>query len=341
MWRVENNLISNIIKRIVINTRCNNGYTLVELMIATVVGMIIVAGATVVFIVQNRSYASTERVSEVNSQSKTAMDIMAKEIRLAGMGMDAEAARLGLVAINPSQDGGTDAADSISVMAGFNSKGTLSTTRFTGPFPAGSRNTIYVQNAERKIRRCAAGPGAKCWLNIDGLFFAKVINCTATDSSDSNLCTSPNDDTGLVLNRDLPPDLRASLIAVSDSNGDGQINGDDRGRPVYGMINVTYFVNNNMELIRNDGVNDEAIAENIEDLQFTYLDDTGLFVNGDVANADEIKAVQVSLLARASQEDLGVTTETPPAVLANRIHDITGDGFRRRLWQSVVNLRNF
>ncbi len=340
----------------------NGGFSLVELMVASVIGMALVAGATITFIAQNRSYNVTESVSEVNSQSKTALNIMVREIRLIGMGLDRTASRLALAAITPV-DGGGGASDSISFVAGLRQIGTLSVSRTSGPVDPANAFRIYVQDAVRGIRQCPGGVGSKCWLSIDGVFLAQVTSCANTD----NICTNPNSNSGLVLNRRIPLAMANVLSAVStvtedapcDTNNNGQIDPSDICRPVFGLVNVTYFVNNNMQLIRNDGINDEIIAENIEDLQFAYaidanddgsMDDTNVdglinaadFINnGVITNNDDIIAVRISILARTDKEDYKLRSlEIPPNQIENRNHLSAGDGFRRRLWQSVVNLRN-
>ncbi len=351
MWRLKKNIGNN------------GGFSLVELMVAALIGMALVAGATVTFIAQNRSYNVTESVSEVNSQSKTALNIMTKEIRLTGMGLDNTAANLSLNAITPV-DGGAGASDSISFVAGLRQIGTLSVSRPSGPVDPANPSKIYVQDAERGIRQCTGGVGDKCWLSIDGVFLALVRSCASTPD---DICTDPNNNSGLVLNRRIPLAMENVLGAVSsatqdavcDTNNNGQIDPGDVCRPVFGLVNVTYSVNN-MQLVRNDGINDEIIAENIEDLQFAYaidanrdgsMDDITLdgfinaddFIDGDVVtNNNDIIAVRISILARADKEDYKLRPlDIPPEQIENRRNPVVvGDGFRRRLWQSVVNLRN-
>ena len=347
------------------NIRNNRGYSLVEVMVATVIGMILVAGATATFIMQNRSYAMTESISEVNSQSKMALDIMAKEIRLTGMGVDSlKAAGYGLPAVNPI-DGGAGDSDSLLVSTGLRSVGRLSTDPIhPSPIEPISKtlSRVYLQDAEGTLRR---NPGDNRWLSIDGVFFTVIVGCTVdAGAEDPNVCIDPNDATGLIVRTDDETDdlTPFQLITTNDSNKDGVLTNADLGRPVYAVVGITYALNaESMELTRNNGVIEDVIAQNIEDLQFAYAVD----INGDgninaaddqngdgafdandfvdsvpLANAVRIKAVRISLLARADRADLSVTTENPPANLENRVHAATNDGFRRRLWQTVVNLRN-
>ncbi|MCK5504131.1 MAG: prepilin-type N-terminal cleavage/methylation domain-containing protein, partial [Thermodesulfovibrionia bacterium] len=66
--------------------RKDRGYSLVELMIAIVIGAILIAASSATYIAQNRSYTVQESVSEINSQAKTALDLIANDIRSAGFG---------------------------------------------------------------------------------------------------------------------------------------------------------------------------------------------------------------------------------------------------------------
>lgn len=60
------------------------GYTLVELMIAVVVGGIITGATFVTFIFQQRSYTVQETVAETQQNIRAAMMVMAQDIRMAG-----------------------------------------------------------------------------------------------------------------------------------------------------------------------------------------------------------------------------------------------------------------
>jgi hypothetical protein len=77
-------------------------------------------------------------------------------------------------------------------------------------------------------------------------------------------------------------------------------------------------------LLRNDnlGAGDQPVAENIDNLQFAYLDSNG----NPTANPDDIRMIQVTIIAR--------TDKTDPELAK------VGDGFRRRTLTSNIQLRN-
>jgi hypothetical protein len=83
------------------------------------------------------------------------------------------------------------------------------------------------------------------------------------------------------------------------------------------------LVNGISTLLRDENIGDGAQpqADNIENLQFTYLDGSG----NSTANPPDIRIVRVSLTARAERQDPDLKN---------------GDGYRRRQIASNIHLRN-
>lgn len=67
-----------------LRTHTQDGFSLPELLIAMAIGLIITAAAMSSFITQRRSFALQEQVSEMVQSARVAMDIMTREIRMAG-----------------------------------------------------------------------------------------------------------------------------------------------------------------------------------------------------------------------------------------------------------------
>ncbi len=63
----------------------NKGFTLVELMISIVLGAIITAGLISVFLSNQQSYRTNQGLSEVQEGTRTAFELMARDIRTAGL----------------------------------------------------------------------------------------------------------------------------------------------------------------------------------------------------------------------------------------------------------------
>ncbi len=65
--------------------RRNAGFTLIELMVAMLLGLIVIAGVSSVFLANLRSYRSNTALSEVQSNARIAFELMARDIRQAGL----------------------------------------------------------------------------------------------------------------------------------------------------------------------------------------------------------------------------------------------------------------
>ena len=63
----------------------SSGFTLIELMIAMLLGLIVIAGVVSVFLATQRSYRTNEALGDVQEGSRIAFELMARDIRDAGL----------------------------------------------------------------------------------------------------------------------------------------------------------------------------------------------------------------------------------------------------------------
>ena len=100
--------------------------------------------------------------------------------------------------------------------------------------------------------------------------------------------------------------------------------------------NVTYALYTS-DGIQKLGRNSQPVAENIDYLDFVYLDENGT----ETASLSAIKSVQITLVARTSRGDQGYTNTT---VYSNQqgtpIYAAPGDNFRRKQLMVEVRCRN-
>jgi type IV pilus assembly protein PilW len=323
--------------------RKDRGYSLVELMIAIVIGAILIAASSATYIAQNRSYTVQESVSEINSQAKIALDLIANDIRSAGFGIPADLNAdpiNGFTTIITPVDS-ANSSDTITVL----SNSMTGDLWPSGVGPESIACPALVQMGTIQVNINSNGSDLpnttnRSFLSIDGVNFVMVQSCALVNGN----CTNPITIDRLVL-QDFP---------LLDTNASGNC---DTGRPVYLVQNTTFCVDGNMTLRRGDaGVaaclagGGEEIAEFIEDLQFSYgLDanddgmlDGGAFIDGNlVIDPSDIAAVRINILARADRPDVNYGGQgNPPASIENRNHAQTNDNFRRRWWQTTVTLRN-
>ena len=64
--------------------RAQRGFTLIELMVALLLGLLVVAAAGSIFLSNRRVYGSTESLNRIQENQRTAFEIMARDIREAG-----------------------------------------------------------------------------------------------------------------------------------------------------------------------------------------------------------------------------------------------------------------
>ena len=83
----------------------NGGFTLIELMVAMLLGLIVIAGVTSVFLAGQQSYRTNNALSDVEDGSRIAFELMARDIREAGLtGCGSSGDRVANVLNNQSTD---------------------------------------------------------------------------------------------------------------------------------------------------------------------------------------------------------------------------------------------
>jgi type IV pilus assembly protein PilW len=82
-------------------TRRPRGFTLVELMVAMVLGLIIVGGATSLIVANRQSYRTNEALSQVQEGARTAFELLARDVREAGFSGCDSTGRMANVLITP------------------------------------------------------------------------------------------------------------------------------------------------------------------------------------------------------------------------------------------------
>lgn len=65
--------------------RAADGFTLIELMVAMLLGLIVIGGVVSVFIANQRTYRTNQALGDVQDGSRTAFEMMARDIRDAGL----------------------------------------------------------------------------------------------------------------------------------------------------------------------------------------------------------------------------------------------------------------
>jgi type IV pilus assembly protein PilW len=131
---------------------------------------------------------------------------------------------------------------------------------------------------------------------------------------------------------------------TQDINSDGD-SGDSEENLTYSLYVAADGIQKLGRRDNNDAVPAfQAVAENFDAIEFNYLDATGAVT----AIPDDIRSVQISILARAGREDRDFTNTMTYTPASGVPWDLNGaaagnapnDNFRRRLLTTTIQCRN-
>jgi prepilin-type N-terminal cleavage/methylation domain-containing protein len=285
----------------------NRGFTLIELMIALLITAILVAGGYSLLITQQRTYILQDQVVGVQQDARAALTIMARDIRMAAMMTDIDGFNINGVteAITPTNN--TAVPDQIRVV-----------------YAAEEVSVVSVVNSGALQVTLDPGGGNR--------FDTSTRRFVAFEGVNHVYEIAPSGISGDTLTLTEPP------LAYLD----------DFSARVYCIKVITYNVSGTA-LQRNDGSGNQVLAgagneSQVEDLQFAYQveGDTITWYNtpaeAGVSNTD-IRAVRINLLVRTAVEDPDDQNYQRPG-LEDRTGSGTKDGYRRRVYTTVIKLRN-
>ena len=239
------------------------GITLIELLVALVITGILVAAIYRTFIGQQKTYTVQEQVVDMQQNVRFLINGMMREIRMAGFG--------NVAMVLPVTSGGstfnnvvnlnTPAAGALTIVSA-----TGSTTLTAIP----ASNQVTVASLTDAQGNMLFDLGDRKYVSIGGVESYTIINIVGTT---------------LTLSGDL---TYAHPVNI----------------PVYAIRAISYqvgIVDGKPNLLRdeNTGAGGQSLADNIEALQFGYLDANG----NPTASPQNIRIVQMTLRARANDSD--------------------------------------
>jgi prepilin-type N-terminal cleavage/methylation domain-containing protein len=266
----------------------NKGLTLIELLVALVISGFLLAAVYRTFIGQQKTFVVQEQVVDMQQNVRTAISRMMAELRMSGFG-------------------------NVSMV--------LPVTFTTGTF-----NNVLNLNTPTAgaLTIVSAVGGTSTLTNEGGIGQTQVVVSTLTDAQGNALF-----DTG---NRKYISigGLDSHMITSIDSGTKTiTLNGPltfyhPIGTPVYTIRALSYQVDGSRTLLRDENMGGGAQpqADNIENLQFVYLQADGMT---QTANPLDIRIIRLSLTARTERQDPDLDN---------------GDGYRRRQIVSNIHLRN-
>jgi len=137
----------------------------------------------------------------------------------------------------------------------------------------------------------------------------------------------------------IAPGADSAIINITeDLDGDGLTSGSNE--------DITYSLydsgsDGDTDLGRDTGGGNQLLAENIDALNFVYLDENGTPLATPVATPGNIRSIQIAIVARTGRRDPGYTNnKTYQNFQGTTIYTAPGDNFRRKLLMAEIQCRN-
>ncbi|RJP24546.1 MAG: prepilin-type N-terminal cleavage/methylation domain-containing protein [Deltaproteobacteria bacterium] len=310
-----------------------SGFTLVEVMAALAILTIAMTAVFATFTSQQKSFTTQNRVAEMQQNLRQAIEYMTRDVRLAGYGIPDNVAIPNNV-----------------VAAGVTSMRSLYAKDNTaGPDEI---HILYLYDMDANqppTTITAAMPTPSAELNVAtvlGYITGDLVIVSNGTSADLFEVTS----------------VQTAALKLQHNPGgsarDYNAPGGHSPWPVYDVGSTLakarftrYYIDSSdpahptLMVDRMGALAPQPLADDIEDMQFTYGLDTDITPDGVVdtwtpspASPGQIRQVRIQLLARTRFTEQG-WSETRPA-LGNRPGGTTADGYRRRVHDIVIDVRN-
>jgi prepilin-type N-terminal cleavage/methylation domain-containing protein len=268
----------------------DKGITLIELLVALVISGFLLAAAYRTFIGQQKTFVVQEQVVDIQQNVRAAINRMMTELRMSSFG-------------------------NVSMV--------LPVTYTTGTF----NNVLNLNTPAAGALTIVSAVGGISTLTGEGMIGQTQVTASTLTDSQGNALFDTGDRKYISIGG-----IESHMITSIDSGTKTiTLNGPltfyhPVGTPVYTIRALSYqvaLVNGIPTLLRNENMGGGAQpqADNIENLQFTYLDADG----NPTVNPADIRIVRVSLTARTERQDPDLNN---------------GDGYRRRQIASNIHLKN-
>ncbi len=308
----------------IMNRKNNRGMSMIELMIAMLIGLILLGGAATMFITNKRVYKEQAEMGLLQENARFALELLADNIRMAGYvgchdDIDNVENNLATVGVNnfiEFMDGTEGANDSIRI-------------RYFQPFGRTTTSTMGSPDSNILI-----DDGA----NINENDILAISDC---DSADIFMNTHD----------DVPTDLRLEHGASGANLSINLSKAYPQDSMIARVVSRQYFIQNSGNgtgpaLWWNHAGGSEELVEGVEKMELLYGEDTSgngspnTFVDANgVTNWRNVVAVQIALLMR-TVEEYGTIVDENTYDLLGTVYDPVDDRRRRRVFITTVQVRN-
>ncbi len=345
------------------------GFTLIELIIAGLVAMLVVAGIIATMTMSQRSYFIQDRVAEAQQGARIGLELVARDVRMAGYGLQRGSSAFFEYGTLDGASGKWSDANSINVLGGAPATLLVNRGGVAGVPTCGGTATCQQPWTDAVAIHRGKGPAISVKDSSPG---ANVtLDEKDTDYPAAGVCGAPGlcgpAGTGPVMNCISPEGLSVTIqltnqgggglytinSGLSNINPPGGINANLAGGACYTADRLVYYVNQRNQLVVSTNWQAPVVVANdVEDLQMSYLRTDGTWRGTGTAPdvtvaADDIniQLVRINLVTRSSMVDPKFTSSpasvvAPAAALENHTLSTATDNLRRRIFTTTVKVRN-
>lgn len=329
-----------------------SGFTLIELLVTIAVFGIILTGILKVFNLHYRSYAVQEEIAAMQQNIRVAKMFLERDVRMAACSManlSQEDGRVYPLIFENAQ--GATGSDKLTIMyvdygaAPCGDSGDPNTPPCDHLPQLMLTNSMPQNSAEAVVNEDLTQAPYSAW---DDDCFCGGTTYTQPTPGFKVIITSPNgSQSDVVYLTGVQPFSNKLQNAPYSGFTNKVLNTYPAGSTII-FFNEDALTEVAYDVV--DGVlrrNTQPVAENIEDLQFAFgldTDDDGTvdswINNADLTDSqkDQVRSVRISVLGRTAKED-GSFSGSRPAVEDHAASE-TSDGYRRKLLQVTVKVRN-
>jgi type IV pilus assembly protein PilW len=354
------------------NKKCNQGLTLIELMIAMLIGTMLLSGTLAMFISNKRIYKEQESMGRLQENARFGLGILMYDIRMAGYTGCSNS--ISNVENHVAGASGTNILDFSNAVEGSESKANWLPTNSTDGVASMLAGTDgisvrYLDDTGLQIQPPYM-PTASAALQVtanNGLIVGEIVGVADCDSADIFQISNANPDT-------------SGTIAHNTGTGTPGNATKDLQKKYLGDASIVKFISRRYfiatgayggpSLFRNhfamdkddaDGDNNrtemiqhsQELIEGVENMQILYGEDTSsdkiantYLTAANVTNWDNVVSVRLSLLFRTVEVNRQIDPDSSTytllggagaggATLTN-----PGDQHRRRIFTSTIQIRN-
>ncbi len=330
------------------------GISLVEIMVALVVGLLLIGGMVQIYLANKQTYRVADASARIQENARFAIELLARDIRMAGYQGCAGQAR---VLVNTLNNTSSFLYNFGSAIYGFEATSASAWTPAVDSSitsPLGGRDIVAIRGVFGNGVRITGQPSNSVDCTNSSSFTAdlKVSDASGFSAGDivvAGNCskvsifqiTNVNAGTNVVHN---------TGSSVSPGNATKNLGACYAGNGELAKITTrVFYIRNNPAnipaLYRKDGSADaEELVEGVEDMQILYgLDSDGdtltdQFVRAnDVVDWNRVASVRISLLLRSIEN---YVTDKPQTYTFNETTVTPADRYLRRVFTTTIGLRN-